>query len=46
MPSPNPSRARISVIGAGPGGLTCARILQQHGITVTVHDRDSRPRLP
>ncbi len=31
---------RISIIGAGPGGLTCARILQRHGIAVTVYDRD------
>ncbi|MFK4105756.1 FAD-dependent oxidoreductase [Streptomyces sp. NPDC019531] len=43
MTSPNPSHARISIIGAGPGGLTCARVLQQHGITVTVHDRDAGP---
>ncbi|MFH8572893.1 FAD-dependent oxidoreductase [Streptomyces sp. NPDC017993] len=41
MDSPAPSTARISIIGAGPGGLTCARILQQHGIAVTVYDRDS-----
>lgn len=34
---------RIAIIGAGPGGLTCARILQQHGITVTVHDLDASP---
>jgi 2-polyprenyl-6-methoxyphenol hydroxylase-like FAD-dependent oxidoreductase len=34
---------RIAVIGAGPGGLTCARILQRHGIEVTVHDRDTGP---
>jgi 2-polyprenyl-6-methoxyphenol hydroxylase-like FAD-dependent oxidoreductase len=34
---------RIAVIGAGPGGLTCARILQRHGIPVTVHDRDAGP---
>ncbi|WP_436737549.1 FAD-dependent oxidoreductase [Streptomyces sp. BBFR102] len=34
---------RIAVIGAGPGGLTCARILQRHGIPVTVHDRDTGP---
>ncbi|WP_051776992.1 FAD-dependent oxidoreductase [Kitasatospora phosalacinea] len=34
---------RIAVIGAGPGGLTCARILQRHGIAVTVHDRDRGP---
>ncbi|MEU6198620.1 NAD(P)/FAD-dependent oxidoreductase [Streptomyces sp. NPDC047061] len=43
MTSPNPTHARISIIGAGPGGLTCARILQQHGIAVTVHDRDTGP---
>ncbi|AEW98246.1 FAD-dependent oxidoreductase [Streptantibioticus cattleyicolor] len=43
MVSPNPRHARISVIGAGPGGLTCARILQRHGIAVTVHDRDAGP---
>jgi 2-polyprenyl-6-methoxyphenol hydroxylase-like FAD-dependent oxidoreductase len=40
MTSPAPGAARISIIGAGPGGLTCARILQRHGIAVTVHDRD------
>ena len=38
--SPTP---RIAVIGAGPGGLTCARILQLHGIDVTVHDQASGP---
>ncbi|MFF1699387.1 FAD-dependent oxidoreductase [Streptomyces sp. NPDC058257] len=32
---------RIAIIGAGPGGLTCARILQEHGITATVHDVDA-----
>ncbi|OPG13575.1 NAD(P)/FAD-dependent oxidoreductase [Microbispora sp. GKU 823] len=40
MNSPTPANARISIIGAGPGGLTCARILQRHGIPVTVYDRD------
>ncbi|WP_329538968.1 FAD-dependent oxidoreductase [Streptomyces sp. NBC_01358] len=40
MSSPTPSSARIGIIGAGPGGLTCARILQRHGIAVTVYDRD------
>ncbi|MFG2820869.1 FAD-dependent oxidoreductase [Kitasatospora sp. NPDC048365] len=34
---------RIAVVGAGPAGLTCARILQRHGIPVTVHDRDGGP---
>src|ERR1700730_11920844 len=43
MTTPNPTHARISIIGAGPGGLTCARILQRRGIAVTVHDRDPGP---
>ncbi|MFK0281376.1 FAD-dependent oxidoreductase [Streptomyces sp. NPDC090499] len=43
MNSPEPAHAGISIIGAGPGGLTCARILQQHGIAVTVYDRDPGP---
>ncbi|MFF4181537.1 FAD-dependent oxidoreductase [Streptomyces sp. NPDC001750] len=34
---------RIAIIGAGPGGLTCARILQQHGITAAVYDREAGP---
>ncbi|MFE2728327.1 FAD-dependent oxidoreductase [Kitasatospora sp. NPDC059327] len=34
---------RIAIVGAGPGGLTCARILQKHGISATVYDRDSSP---
>ncbi|WP_438289738.1 FAD-dependent oxidoreductase [Streptomyces sp. HUAS TT7] len=33
--------SRIAIIGAGPGGLICARILQQYGITATVHDQDA-----
>ncbi|MET9069164.1 FAD-dependent oxidoreductase [Streptosporangium sandarakinum] len=34
---------RIAIIGAGPGGLTCARILQRHGIAAAVYDRDAGP---
>lgn len=34
---------RVAIIGAGPGGLTCARILQRHGITAAVYDRDAGP---
>ncbi|MFC8005874.1 FAD-dependent oxidoreductase [Streptomyces olivaceus] len=40
MNSPTPVNARISIIGAGPGGLTCARVLRQHGIAATVYDRE------
>ncbi|MEU0932900.1 FAD-dependent monooxygenase [Embleya sp. NPDC005971] len=43
MNSPAVAHARIGIIGAGPGGLTCARILQRHGIAVTVYDRDPGP---
>ncbi|MFD0267797.1 FAD-dependent oxidoreductase [Streptomyces sp. NPDC127106] len=34
---------RIAIIGAGPGGLTCARILQRHGIRAAVYDLASGP---
>jgi 2-polyprenyl-6-methoxyphenol hydroxylase-like FAD-dependent oxidoreductase len=36
----SPARARIGVVGAGPGGLTCARVLQQRGLEVTVVELD------
>ncbi|GAA3712498.1 NAD(P)/FAD-dependent oxidoreductase [Streptomyces tremellae] len=39
-PAPTP---RIAVVGAGPGGLTCARILQRHGIPVAVYDHETGP---
>ncbi|OLR93080.1 FAD-dependent oxidoreductase [Actinokineospora bangkokensis] len=32
---------RVAVIGAGPGGLACARALQRAGVDVTVHERDA-----
>ncbi|MGY5129166.1 FAD-dependent oxidoreductase [Streptomyces nigrescens] len=38
---PTTPAPQIAVIGAGPGGLTCARVLQRHGIGVTVYDRDA-----
>ncbi|GEM45612.1 FAD-dependent oxidoreductase [Deinococcus cellulosilyticus] len=35
-----PPTPRIAIIGAGPGGLLCARVLQQRGIPVTVYEGD------
>ncbi|MET8179823.1 NAD(P)/FAD-dependent oxidoreductase [Streptomyces sp. NPDC005336] len=32
---------RIAIVGAGPAGLTCARVLQIHGIEATVYDADA-----
>jgi 2-polyprenyl-6-methoxyphenol hydroxylase-like FAD-dependent oxidoreductase len=35
---------RIAIIGAGPVGLTIAKLLQQKGVAVTVYERDKDPQ--
>ncbi|MFE0459185.1 FAD-dependent oxidoreductase [Kitasatospora sp. NPDC058965] len=34
------STPTVCIVGAGPAGLTCARVLQRHGLAVTVYDAD------
>lgn len=41
MTPPVLANKRISIIGAGPGGLVCARILQRRGLSVTVYEREA-----
>jgi 2-polyprenyl-6-methoxyphenol hydroxylase-like FAD-dependent oxidoreductase len=35
---------KVAILGAGPVGLTMARLLQQQGITATVYERDATPQ--
>jgi tetracycline resistance monooxygenase len=35
---------KVAIIGAGPVGLTMARLLQQQGVNVTVYERDANPQ--
>jgi tetracycline resistance monooxygenase len=34
---------KVAIIGAGPVGLTMAKLLQQNGVAVTVYERDKDP---
>lgn len=35
---------QVAIIGAGPVGLTMAKLLQQQGVAVTVYERDENPQ--
>ncbi|GMA60460.1 hypothetical protein GCM10025859_09000 [Alicyclobacillus fastidiosus] len=40
MKNTSTKQRRIAIIGAGPGGLTLALILQRHGIQPVVYERE------
>ncbi|MBW1686736.1 MAG: FAD-dependent oxidoreductase [Deltaproteobacteria bacterium] len=42
-PPVEPSGRRVAVVGAGPGGLTCAHYLARLGYAVEVYDKSDKP---
>jgi dihydropyrimidine dehydrogenase (NAD+) subunit PreT len=38
----NPIGKKVSVVGAGPAGLSCAHVLSREGIDVTVFEKESK----
>lgn len=43
-PAHSKTQRRIAIIGGGPGGLTLALILQEHGISSVVYERDQEDK--
>src|ERR1700755_2151515 len=37
------SNARVVIVGAGPGGMVCARALHRRGVAVTVFEQEPAP---
>ena len=35
---------KVAIIGAGPVGLTMAKLLQQAGVDITIYERDENPQ--
>jgi phytoene dehydrogenase-like protein len=42
-PAAAPNGRRVAVVGAGPGGLTCAHYLARLGYAVEVYDKSDKP---